>query len=186
MDRRELLKMITVLTGTAFIGGESFLLGCKAPGHTAFSWPETDLAFLNEVGETILPATATPGAKAANVSNVMKAVVTDCYEEPDRVVFVSGIKQIDDAGRKKFNAPFMEITQPQKEELLKEIDTEAKEYQKKKKQGEPDHYFTMMKQLTLLGYFTSEQGCTQARRYVPIPKKYEGCVPYQPGDKAMA
>ncbi len=43
-----------------------------------------------------------------------------------------------------------------------------------------------MKQRTMLGYFTSEIGCTKARRYVESPGKYDGCVPYKKGDKAFA
>ena len=48
------------------------------------------------------------------------------------------------------------------------------------------NYFGMMKQLTLLGYFTSEIGATKALRYIAVPGKYEGCVPYKKGDKAWA
>jgi hypothetical protein len=185
MDRRELLKMIAVLTGTAFIGGESLLTGCKSADTAVFSWSEKDLTFLNEVGETILPATATPGAKAADVSKTMKAIVTDCYDEKSQAVFFEGIKKLDDASKKKFNATFMEATPAQREELLKELDAEAKAYQKNKKPEDTDHYFTMIKQLVLLGYFSSEIGMKQAQRYVPIPQRYDGCIPYKKGDKAI-
>jgi hypothetical protein len=44
----------------------------------------------------------------------------------------------------------------------------------------------MMKELTMLGYFTSEIGCTQARRYVETPGHYDGNLPYKKGDKAFA
>ena len=44
----------------------------------------------------------------------------------------------------------------------------------------------MMKELTLLGYFTSEIGCTQAQRYAETPGRYDPCVPYKAGDKAWA
>ena len=50
----------------------------------------------------------------------------------------------------------------------------------------PAHYFRMMKELALLGYFTSEIGCTQAQRYVESPGRYDPCVPYTPGEKAWA
>jgi hypothetical protein len=43
-----------------------------------------------------------------------------------------------------------------------------------------------MKELTLLGYFTSEVGATKALRYVPIPGRFDGCIPYKKGDKAWA
>jgi hypothetical protein len=73
--------------------------------------------------------------------------------------------------------------------LKKEEDNnnyEKKNYIAKNKKEDPSHYFRMMKDLTLLGYFTSEIGCTQARRYVETPGKFEGCVPYTKGDKAWA
>ena len=62
----------------------------------------------------------------------------------------------------------------------------TKAYQKAKKETDPTHYFKMMKELTLLGFFTSEIGATKALRYVAVPGKYEGCIPYNKGDKAWA
>ena len=50
----------------------------------------------------------------------------------------------------------------------------------------PAHYFRMMKELAMLGYFTSEIGYTKAMRYVESPGRYEPCAPYAPGDKAWA
>lgn len=186
MERRELLKLIGVLTGAAFIGGQSFLTGCQ-PGGTAggaISFTDSDLSFLNEVGETILPATATPGAKAANVSLTMKTIVTSCYNPDQQSVFATSRQKLDEASHKKFNQSFLQVTPQQREELLKEIDQEARTYQQGKKKEEPNHYFTMLKQLTLLGYFTSEVGCKQAMRYVPVPQRYDGNLPYKKGDKA--
>ena len=70
--------------------------------------------------------------------------------------------------------------------LLVDLDKEAKEYQKTKKPEDPNHYFRMIKELTLMGFFTSEVGATKALRYVAVPGKYEGCIPYNKGDKAWA
>jgi hypothetical protein len=50
----------------------------------------------------------------------------------------------------------------------------------------PAHYFRMMKELALLGYFTSEIGCNQAQRYVESPGRWDPCVPYSAGEKAWA
>ena len=44
----------------------------------------------------------------------------------------------------------------------------------------------MMKELALLGYFTSEIGATQALRYTETPGRYDPCIPYTPGEKAWA
>ena len=50
----------------------------------------------------------------------------------------------------------------------------------------PNRYFRMMKELALLGYFTSAIGATQALRYVEQPGRYDPCVPYKPGEKLWA
>ena len=67
-----------------------------------------------------------------------------------------------------------------------ELDKEAKDYTSAKKDSDPNHYFSLMKQLTLLGFFTSEIGATKALRYVAVPGRFDGCVDYKKGDKAWA
>jgi len=53
-------------------------------------------------------------------------------------------------------------------------------------QESPRHYYTMMKQLTLLGFFTSDTGMTETLRHVPLPGRYDGEAPYTKGEKAWA
>ena len=78
--------MIAVLTGGAVVGAEAFLTGCKNTETTsnALAFSEADIPYLDEVAETILPATSTPGAKAAKVGQFMTVIVNDCYEESDQ------------------------------------------------------------------------------------------------------
>lgn len=192
MDRRDLLKMVALLTGGAVIGGEVFLSGCNNADKTATTTTATgafsndDIAFLDEVAETILPKTNTPGAKDAKVGEFMTVMVNDCYTEPDQKTFHEGMKKLDEACNKLNSASYMKATPEQRHKLLVELDKEAKEYQKTKKPDDPSHYFTMMKQLTLTGFFTSKPGATQALRYEAVPGRYDGCVPYKKGDKAWA
>ena len=47
-------------------------------------------------------------------------------------------------------------------------------------------FFTIARDLTILGYYSSEIGCTQAREYLAIPGKYDGSAPLEPGQKAWA
>ena len=82
------------------------------------------------------------------------------------------------------------------DKMKKEKEQQENKQKAQTDKGEPDpvqdkdavntHYFTMMKQLTLWGYFTSKEGIMQGRRYIPVPGKYEGCVDYKKGDKSMA
>ena len=116
----------------------------------------------------------------------MTVWVKDCYEEKDQKIFMDGMKKLDEASQKKNGKSFMDSTPQQRHDLLVDLDKEQKEYQKAKKEEDPNHYFRMMKELTLTGYFTSEVGATKALRYVAVPGKYEGCIPYNKGDKAWA
>jgi gas vesicle protein len=207
MERREAVKYIGILLGGAVIGADAFLSGCKTKSGSTLDWTTEDIAYLNEIGETILPRTTTPGAKDANVGQFMTVMINDCYVDADQKVFREGMDKLNDASKQKFNAAFMNISGQQRHQLFVELDKEAKEYQKKvsafndtenKKDKEESakgkkyvmqhmspHYFSMFKQLTLLGFFTSKEGMTQAVRYLPVPGRYESCVPYKKGDKLI-
>jgi hypothetical protein len=191
MNRRDAVSRVALLLGGTIVGANIFLgEGCKPADKKAdganLAFAEGDVAFLDEVAETIIPTTSTPGAKAAKVGAFMTVMVNDTYTEKDQKIFHEGIEKLNDASKKKFDKEFMSLAAEQKHELLVELDKEQREYQKNKKQDEPSHYFRMMKELTLLGYFTSEIGATQALRYMETPGKYEGCIPYKKGDKAWA
>jgi Gluconate 2-dehydrogenase subunit 3 len=235
IDRREAIRRVGLfLGGVTFVGGSSLLAACQKEqrvvqaGEQVGQFSTADMDYLNEVAETILPETKTPGAKAAKVGPFMAVMVTDCYDAKEQKIFRDGMKQLDDACRKANNLSFMQATPQQRLTLLEALDKEQKTYtdaveaarrrksdttttiaakkaeahleEPRKEAGlggdvgtataitadSPTHYFRMMKELTLLGYFTSEIGCTRAQRYAETPAKYDPCVPYKPGDKAWA
>lgn len=190
MNRRDAIARVGLLFGGTVVGAEAFLSGCaKRPEETVslLKFSPDAISLLDEVGETILPATpSSPGARETLIGEFMKAIVTDCYEEKDQNIFMDGIASIDDESRRKYNNDFLKLSTGEKHDLIVAIDREAKEYRESKKPADPEHYFTMIKQLTLWGYFTSEQGSKKALRYLPVPGRYEGCIPYTKGDKAWA
>jgi len=188
MNRRELLKMVAAATGGVVIGGEFFLAGCKNPeagvGESA-TFSESDIAFLDEVAETIFPKTSTPGAKEARVGQYMSVMVTDCYEAKDQQAFRDGMKKINEACDKMHKHGFMKATPEQRKELLVSLDKERAEHQENKKKEDPNHYFQYFKQLTIMGYFTSKEGRQGATNYQPVPGRYQGDIPYKKGDKVQ-
>ncbi|MFT3703233.1 MAG: gluconate 2-dehydrogenase subunit 3 family protein [Agriterribacter sp.] len=196
MNRRDALSRVALILGGTVVGGNVFLDGCKpadkktttdTPAETTSSaFTQDDIAYLDEIAETIIPATDTPGAKDAKVGAFMTVMVNDCYTANDQKIFKEGMKTLNEASKKKNGKSFMESDPAQRKALLTDIDKEAKDYQASKKKDDPNHYFRMMKELTLLGYFTSEPGATKALRYVAVPGKYEGCIPYKKGDRAWA
>jgi len=190
MDRREALSRVALILGGTVIGANIFLEGCKPADKkvmTGLDFQPEDIAYLDEIADTILPTTAaSPGAKAAAVGTFMTVMVKDSYEEKDQKIFTEGMQKLQTACKKKNDKDFMACTPQQRHALLVDLDKEQKDYGKGKKKEDPEHYFRMMKELTLLGYFTSEIGSTKALRYVESPGKYDGCVPYKKGDKAWA
>lgn len=186
MNRREAVQHIALLLGGTVVGGQAFMLGCKSETAKEQGFTADDIAYLNEIADTILPDTKTPGAKAANVGQFMTVMVNDCYDENDQKIFKEGMDKINDLSKKDYDKKFVDITPQQRLQLLTKLDKEQKDYKENKKKDDSNHYFTLMKQLTLLGYFTSEIGCTQARRYVPVPGRFDACIPYKKGEKAFA
>jgi hypothetical protein len=187
MNRREALERVAILTGMAVIGGEFFLAGCKSsPKQVNSLFNEDQVAFMNEVGDTILPDTKTPGAKAADVGSFMAIMVQDCYTPDDQKVFIKGLTTVDDEANKKYSKKFMDLAPAQRLELLTMLDKAQKAESKQPKPGKQYQYYAMLKQMTLLGYFTSEIGCTKALRYIEVPGHFDGNYPYKKGDKAWA
>lgn len=186
MNRREAVQYISLLLGGTLVGANAFLTGCNTGTGTLGLFADDDAAFLDEIADTILPETSTPGAKSAKVGQFMTVMVTDCYEEKDQKIFSEGMKKLRDLSKSTYQEDFMKISAQQRHEMLVKLDNEQKDYMKNKKEEAPSHYFRMMKELTLLGYFTSEIGATKARRYVETPGKFEACIPYKKGDKAFA
>jgi hypothetical protein len=234
VSRREAIRRLSALLGgVAFVGGHGVLAACEKASRPlegmCGAFTAADIAFLDEIAETILPATKTPGAKAAKTGAFMAIMVTDSYRLAEQKVFRDGMRKVDDAMRKVNNVSFLQATPPQRLAVLAKLDHEqkrvmdAREAADRRRKGlaplpadktagtmvvhlpkgqenvpdpavsgaaapdkEPAHYFRMMKELALLGYFTSELGCTQAMRYIESPGRFDPCIPYSPGEPAWA
>ena len=197
IDRREAVKRVSfMLGGMALVGsGSGLLTACTNANRDAVvkagsagTFAADDIAFLDEVSDTILPTTAkSPGAKAANTGAFMALMVTDTYSPEDQKVFRDGMTALNEASKKaNGGATFMAATPAQRTTLLTALDKEQFDFQKTKKKEEPQHYFRMMKELSMLGFFTSEIGYTKAMRYKESPGPFQPCVPYTKGDPAWA
>ena len=112
MNRRDAIGRVALLMGGAVIGAEFFVSGCKSSGTTKVEdlFADNTVAFLDEVADTILPTTSSPGAKAAKVGHFMAVMVQDCYTPEDQKTFMDGISKLDDASQKKFSNKFMALT----------------------------------------------------------------------------
>ena len=171
-----------------------------ANGTGAFS--AADVALLEDIADTILPETSTPGARAARTGAFMALMVTDVYTAPHQQAFMNGLRELNEACRRAHGVSFSEASGAMRQALLETLDRERQAEMEARSAARvarapapipataedeaPVHYFRMMKELALLGYFTSEIGCTQALRYVETPGRFDPCVEYRPGDRAWA
>ncbi len=188
MNRREALSAVSLLVGGTVIGAEAFLSGCAKPIPRLIIFLNDDeIALLDEVGETILPATAfSPGAKAARIGEFMDSIVADCYKDVEKKIFRDGLAKLEAASKVKHdNMAFRDLKPEEKHDFLLALDSEAKNYKETRRPEDPEiHYYSMFRQLTLWGYFSSEIGLTKALRHVAVPGRYDACIPMVKGEKA--
>lgn len=191
VTRREaILRVSAMFGGVALVGQSAMLAACareKAPAVAAEGlFAADEVALLDEIAETILPETDTPGAKAAGVGSFMALMVTETYWDQDQLVFRKGLESVDARARDAYGDAFTDLAPAERLDLLETLDAEQVDYMQTKPPDAPAHFFRMMKELALIGYFTSEIGYTQAMRYVETPGRFDPCVPLAPGDRTWA
>ncbi|WP_343652756.1 gluconate 2-dehydrogenase subunit 3 family protein [Stenotrophomonas sp.] len=189
MDRRELLKMIVAATGAAMVGLPALASGKLPAAAAGMSFTDAEIATLDEIAETILPRTQTPGAKDAATGAFMARFVTDCYTARQQATFRAGLADID----KRAGGSFVALAPDARSTLLRTLDAEARKRAVEVSEtgtGETakamPHPFTMIKQLAIFGFFTSKQGATEVLHYVAVPGRYDGDMAYAPGTPAWA
>src|SRR6202166_2316198 len=101
INRRDAIRCVSALLGGAgFAGGRGLLAACERASFplqeaTLGEFTAEDIAFLDEIAETILPATNTPGAKAAKTGAFMALMVTDSYSPAEQQIFIEGMREVD-------------------------------------------------------------------------------------------
>lgn len=180
MDRREALKRAILLLGGALSTPTLFALnrwetsdGAPPVSVDVLNLTVEEQQVLAEVAEMILPATDTPGAKDAGVPAFVKMMVNDCYKTPEQNSFVEGLSALEKAN-------FLSQNNAERTATLKKL--EADTIAAKPHKVAP--FWVLMKDLTLLGYFTSEVGIKASFAYEPIPGKLEN-IKIKPNQKAF-
>lgn len=209
MERRDLLKMIAAATGLAFVGAEAWAAGSGAKNAAGSAvnaaaaakplFGAGDMMLMDEIADTILPRTDTPGAKDAGSGAQMAVMVQDCYDAKQQALFVAGLASLQATCKQQYQRDFLQLNSAERSAVLTQLDQEAKarnaslasndstnvSNRKGDASLEP-HYFTLLKQLTIFVFFTSKVGATEVLRYVAVPGRYDGALPYKKGDKAWA
>ncbi len=188
MDRREVLKRSAILLGGILspLTFEILVSGCSSSSGTksANGFTAVHEAILAELAEIIIPTTEIPGAKAAGVGPFIVMMVNECYPEHVRDEFLIGLNELENKTQQAYHTSFSEIGTEERIKLVEELRQSA--IQDKKKKNDLGRFFKVARDLTILGYLTSEIGVTQLCAYIPVPGRYDGCTDFKPGQKRWA
>jgi len=182
MDRREAIKrtawlMGGVVSAPAIMG---VLKGCKSkPG---IDWKPEYLSqeqgtLVSQVAEIIIPKTDTPGAKDVGVPSFIDQMLKDVYSKEDQDRFTSGLQAFDEEAKKAHGDAFIDLDDEKQKEFVRKTHDAAIEAERNTDPAPPRPFILMMKELTMLGFFTSEPGATQVLQYEAVPGAYKGCIP---------
>ena len=179
IDRREALRRAALMLGGVIsapvIAG--VLAGCEGRpgrgggggGRRSGALSSEQLELVATIAEHILPETDTPGARAVGVHEFIDAMLAEGYAGEDRARFFAGLTDVDARARAACGRPFLECARVQQRALLEDLDRETL--------AQPAAFFRTFKELTLVGYYTSEVGATRELHHEPVPGRYAGCVP---------
>jgi gluconate 2-dehydrogenase gamma chain len=187
MNRREALQRAGLVLGYAISAPTlaGLMNGCKAKPELAFQ-PQflnaNQAAIVSEVAEIIIPKTDTPGAKDAGVPSFIDILVKDCYKKEDQDNFLKGLEDFDKGAN-----GFMDLDHDKQVEYVTKVHKEALEAMRDEANRDKARPFIMtMKELTVVGFFTSEPGATQVLQYEAVPGAYKGCIPLSEVGKTWA
>jgi hypothetical protein len=184
ITRRQALRRVGALLGgvvsTPTVAG--VLSGCQR--QSGADWSPTVLSpaqneMIDAMAEIIIPETDTPGARAANVNRFVDAIVGESWLEADRRRFMAGLEEAQARAKKQYGAPFGELSEEQQTAFVAELDDEHFGPDAEAPDREEPPFYRSLKELVIVGYYTSEVGATQELRTNIVPGYYDGDVPYE-------
>jgi hypothetical protein len=188
MHRRQALRLLVSATTLPLLSREAFSLFQSVheqlPEQTVLQTlnPRQN-ATVTTIAELIIPQTNTPGARAARVNEFIDLILSEWYDDEERSTFMSGLADVDSRARDLWGKDFVECGERQQVDILQALDDEMAirdEDARRRRNHPPErNFFFMMKQLTLVGYYTSQIGFEQEVHGEIIPSRHAGCVPLE-------
>ncbi len=186
MNRRDVLQHVAVLMGGAISAPAilGVLNGCTARQSEAAWKPlflnEAQAALVAEIAEIMIPRTDTPGAADLGVPEFIDKMLKLVYDGEGQARFISGLQAFEARARSQHGADFLKLEPQQRVRLVQEA--HDADIVGERADDEPDRssrrpFILMTKELTLLGFFTSQVGATQLQQYVPVPGAWHACIP---------
>lgn len=194
MDRRTAIKQAALITGYAISASaiSAVWQSCQRDANSATeAWSpsfftEEQGAAITEISDTILPATDTPGASDVGVPQFIDQYAHICLTQEEQGEFREGLEQLLADCKTEYGKTFVDCTQEQRLAFLNAVDERARKITGLNPGLEEEQHpiFLRLKGLVLMGYFTSETIGKEVTAFLPIPGKYEPCMPYEEGQPA--
>ncbi len=199
MNRREAIQKAAITLGYAIsataIGG--VLNGCKAKPNLVYKpnfFSEDQARTVSELAEIILPKTNTLGAKEAGVPGFIDSLLKEVYTKEQQDAFMRGLAEFDEEAKKSYGDNFGEckkedqlaFVKKKHDEAMSSVGAAGVEGWWNAGKGKEKPFIIEVKELTILGFFTSEPGATQVLQYNQVPGPFQGCVPLEKVGKAWA
>lgn len=199
MNRREAIQRAALVLGYSVAAplASAVLNGCRAKPELGFApkfFNDDQARLISALAETILPRTNTPGAIDAGVPGFIDDVVGTVYSEEQQKAFTDGLAAWSEQARLELKNDFtdaspeeqLNFVKSQNTNLLSANNTRQSEGWWAAGTARSKPFFLEFKELTILGFFTSEPGATQVLQYNQVPGPYQGCVPLSQVGKAWA
>ena len=104
-------------------------------------------------------------------------MLKDVYPQEDKDRFLKGLQEFEQQTTKTYGDAFLSLDPAKQQESVKKVHDAAIEAFRNDQGKKQKPFILMTKELTMLGFFTSEPGATKVLQYNPVPGAYHGCVP---------
>ncbi len=84
---------------------------------------------------------------------------------------------LNEEANKAYGDAFKDLDEADQIAFVKRIHDEAVQAERATNPAPKRPFILMMKEMTMLGFFTSEAGAMQVLQYDPVPGAYKGCIP---------
>jgi len=184
-SRRELLMQIALTAGSSLLGSAALAAAsptAKTGIDEASRLNENQRRMIAQLTELIIPTTDTPGAKDAGVPAFIDQIFSVWCTPKERRIFVEGLGALEAFCQKAHGRAFNACSAIEQSAALMDCEKRAAVYRSPSGGNifndldEDAPFFYKLKQLTVLGYYTSEVGATQELRYEPVPNRYDGNI----------
>jgi hypothetical protein len=183
MSRREAFIKVGYLAGGALSAGtlSTLMTSCASNGNASSGWrpqvvPRDQVGVLEGLVDGIIPATDTPGAVDAGVPEFFDLMLRDYFTEEARDLVIAGLQGVDANCRQVYGSAWSDLDATQRADMVARLDRAA--FDERQRGAGTPHFFGIVKEMTLWGYFSSEAGASQLQRFEISPGPFEGCIDF--------